>query len=280
MNRIKSKTLLAGLAMGAVVLGGACGAGGTGTVAEGEETPRPRMTTFATGSATPVPPIVTPTPEPEETGPAVDPLKNTLVTESGHRIQVEIGERVIETSHDIENQKPGYALISVEMSADATFTNLTRRHRADPDLLWVMPAWKSKSIMCDEDVREVAAAYGRAYYIYSISGENVWHNDPKSFCTIEGVWVPINSGVTLDVDETETIELSQSANSSSIMATEENLEAVEEALQSPDFWILNRNVSPEQASAEGVCRDQARTRAVVAVTPVGKEICAKIKTDD
>ncbi len=278
---VRNRARLGSSAVLTTVLSGALLAACTSGAAP--STPTPTAPAPASSVAAPPEPSDSASPTPRAT--PGETLSNILTNADGYRTQVEVTNMRVSTTSDVEDQKPGQALVTVYLSADATLTNLTPKHNVGSSgTLGVLPGWTRKSVICSASVQEAASS---SFEAITIGGANQWNDEATEFCILKGLWAaPENKG-TLAPNESRPLQLAQHLASAGggyppeyVQVPEKSLERVEAALNKPDFWIMMRYIGDyDVTNADGVCRDSSGGIAVVATTSVGKGLCARVVTD-
>lgn len=229
---------------------------------------------YATASA-PTIPVATRVPTPTASAVVGPSLSNILVDEDGYRTKVEVSNMTVTTQTDIENQKPGYAQVSLTLHAKATFTNLTEGRKASIGLVEVLPAWRIKSPVCGSSTRRATPQFWQSV---TVAGKNVWHDESTDFCAMLGVAPDVMKVGRLEPEESSSHDLDATRAIAPVIP-EKSLASLEVLFREPDFWILLRPTEQFRSNGKtGACFSND-VFTVVDVTPGGQGFCVRVKTD-
>ena len=236
------------------------------------------------------PPVVAtdpPVPAPSDTGaPPGEVLTNVLTDSDGYRTRVEVSNLQVSTEHDVANQKPGLAQVSVYLSAEGKLTNLTRGHTLKGvGTVTVLPVWKAGSILCSPKIQRTAAA---SFETITVVGRNIWRNRADSFCALQGLRGDSFKLGSVEYQQTRPLPMAQyrvgfqDRNSPwGVSVPEDQLKRAEDAFKQPDSWFMLRSIDDDTASGvDGACKGGVGGLVVVvATTPQGSGLCARVITD-
>ncbi|MFT3971438.1 MAG: hypothetical protein QM695_14480 [Micropruina sp.] len=212
-------------------------------------------------------------------------LTNVLTDSDGYRTRVGVSNLQVWTEHDVANQKPGLAQVSVYLSAEGAVTNLTRgRTLKGVGTVTVLPAWKAGSILCSSKIQRTAAA---SFETITIVGRNIWKNGADSFCALQGLRGDSFKLGSVEYQQTRPLPMTQyrvgfqDRNAPwGVSVPEDQLKRAEAAFKQPDFWLMLRSVDDDTASdVDGACKGVGGLFVVVATTPQGSGLCARVITD-